>query len=141
MRGISGFILPLGLLLTTSEAALAQSSNAAPQEGATSDIVVTARRTAENIQETPVSVVAFGADSLRQANIRDTQDLLVKTPGVFLAGSGGRENTNFSIRGQSKALAGNSAPGVISYFAEVPSPTVGSSIPTYDLSSVKLTCE
>ena len=53
MRGISGFILPLGLLLTTSEAALAQSSNAAPQEGATSDIVVTARRTAENIQETP----------------------------------------------------------------------------------------
>ncbi|MBA4756460.1 MAG: TonB-dependent receptor [Sphingobium sp.] len=138
MRGISGFILPLGLLLTTSEAALAQSSNAAPQEGATSDIVVTARRTAENIQETPVSVVAFGADSLRQANIRDTQDLLVKTPGVFLAGSGGRENTNFSIRGQSKALAGNSAPGVISYFAEVPSPTVGSSIPTYDLSSVQV---
>ncbi|WP_238320073.1 TonB-dependent receptor [Sphingobium sp. YBL2] len=135
---ITGFMLPIGLLLTTSQMALAQSSNAAPQEGATSDIVVTARRTAENIQETPVSVVAFGADSLRQANIRDTQDLLVKTPGVFLAGSGGRENTNFSIRGQSKALAGNSAPGVISYFAEVPSPTVGSSIPTYDLSSVQV---
>ncbi|WP_336971124.1 TonB-dependent receptor [Sphingobium aromaticiconvertens] len=102
------------------------------------DIVVTARRTAESIQSAPVSVTAFSADTLRQASIKDTQDLLVKTPGVFLAGSGGRENTNFSIRGQSKALAGNSAAAVISYFAEVPSPTVGSSIPTYDLGSVQV---
>ena len=102
------------------------------------EIVVTARRTEEDIQSVPVSVTAFNADTLRSATIRDTQDLLVKTPGIFLAGSGGRENTNFSIRGQSKALAGNSAPGVISYFAEVPAPTLGSSIPTYDLSSVQV---
>src|SRR3546814_12589844 len=89
------------------------------------DMVVTARRTAENIQSTHVSVTAFSGDMRRQSSIRDTQDLLIKTPGVFLAGSGGRENTNFSIRGQSKALAGNSAAAVISYFAEVPSHTVG----------------
>ena len=57
---------------------------------------------------------------------------------MFLAGSGGRENSNFSVRGQSKALAGNSAPGVISYFADVPAPTLGSSIPTYDLASVQV---
>jgi iron complex outermembrane recepter protein len=136
------------LLATTAAPAFAQSSApAGAQPGAAADetasqdngdIVVTARRTAENIQSTPVSVVAFGAESLRQAQIRDTQDLLFKTPGVFLAGSGGRENSNFSIRGQSKALAGNSAPGVISYFAEVPAPTLGSSIPTYDLSSVQV---
>src|SRR3546814_17519373 len=75
---------------------------------------------------------------LRQSSIRDTQDLLIKTPGVFLAGSGGRENTNFSIRGQSKALAGNSAAAVLSYFAAVPSPTVGSSIPTYELGSAQV---
>lgn len=107
-------------------------------ESSSGDIIVTARRTAESLQSTPVSVSAFNADTLRQASIQNTQDLLVKTPGVYLAGSGGRENTNFSIRGQSKALSGNSAPGVISYFAEVPSPTLGSSIPTYDLSSVQV---
>ncbi len=130
------------LLAATSTAALAQS---APEQPASADaiereseIVVTARRTSESIQSVPVSVTAFTADMLRKASIRDTQDLLVKTPGIFLAGSGGRENTNFSIRGQSKALAGNSAPGVISYFAEVPAPTLGSSIPTYDLSSVQV---
>src|SRR3546814_19516445 len=80
------------------------------------DIVVTARRTAENIQSTPVSVTAFSGDMLRQSSIRDTQDPLIKTPGVFLAGSGGREHTNFYIRGQSTALSGNSAAAVISYF-------------------------
>ncbi|MFD2138542.1 TonB-dependent receptor plug domain-containing protein [Novosphingobium resinovorum] len=121
--------------------AIAAAQDANPRQdtaaAASQDIVVTARRVAENIQSTPVSVTAFSADTLRQATIRDTQDLLVKTPGVFLA-SGGRENTNFSIRGQAKALAGNSAAAVISYFAEVPSPTTGSSIPTYDLGSVQV---
>lgn len=138
------------ILATSSAPALAQSASVpaatptqSPEEaagatGGNGDIVVMARRTAENIQSVPVSVTAFGAETLRQSTIRDTQDLLVKTPGVFLAGSGGRENSNFSIRGQSKALAGNSAPGVISYFADVPAPTLGSSIPTYDLASVQV---
>lgn len=136
------------LLLTTAAPVFGQVNPSADEQSDTAkndaknqydgDIVVTARRTAENIQSTPVSVTAFGTESLRQSQIRDTQDLLFKTPGVFLAGSGGRENSNFSIRGQSKALAGNSAPGVISYFAEVPAPTLGSSIPTYDLSSVQV---
>ena len=119
------------LLATTATPAFAQDATATPQqadEGVAAtdqtygDIIVTARRTAENIQSTPVSITAFGTESLRQAQVRDTQDLLFKTPGVFLAGSGGRENSNFSVRGQSKALAGNSAPGVISYFADVPAP-------------------
>jgi iron complex outermembrane receptor protein len=130
------------LLAATASPALAQQQSGSEADfaggQADGDIIVTARRTAENIQSTPVSITAFGTESLRQAQIRDTQDLLVKTPGVFLAGSGGRENSNFSIRGQSKALAGNSAPGVISYFADVPAPTLGSSIPTYDLGSVQV---
>jgi iron complex outermembrane receptor protein len=129
-------LIPVSLSAQTPDAAHVDTT--ATNSPDMEDIVVTARRSAENIQSTPVSVTAFNGDMLRQASIRDTQDLLIKTPGVFLAGSGGRENTNFSIRGQSKALAGNSAAAVISYFAEVPSPTVGSSIPTYDLSSVQV---
>ncbi len=137
--------LSISLLTATSTGAYAQDFIAAQDDpddsmvqDAENSIIVTARRTAEDIQSVPVSVTAFTAESLRSSTIRDTQDLLIKTPGVFLAGSGGRENTNFSIRGQSKALAGNSAPAVISYFAEVPAPTLGSSIPTYDLGSVQV---
>lgn len=152
MRGSQKLYLLLGtglLVMATTGAALAQSSgesqsraqepdHALASTGSLDEIVVTARRSAESIQSTPVSVTAFNADMLRQASIQNTQDLIVKTPGIFLAGSGGRENTIYAIRGQSKALSGNSAPGVIPYFAEVPSPVVGAGIPTYDLSSVQV---
>lgn len=63
---------------------------------------------------------------------------MLKTPGVYLGGSGGRENSVFQIRGQSKALSGSNAPGVVSYFADVPQPTFGSGIATYDMQSVQV---
>src|SRR3546814_4352968 len=53
-------------------------------------------------------------------------------------GSSSSVNTVFQIRGQSKAQAGNSAPAVISYFADVPSPNLASGIATYDLDSVQV---
>lgn len=102
------------------------------------DIVVTARRSEESIQSTPVSVTAFNADMLREANIATTADLMIKTPGVYLSGSGGRENSVFQIRGQSKALSGSNAPAVVSYFADVPAPTFGSGVATYDMASVQV---
>jgi len=147
----SRFLLPWVLLASTAHVgAMAQvgtatqpattgPEDAAPRNAAVGDdIVVTARRSAEDIQSTPVSVTAFSAETLRQASIQNTQDLVVKTPGIFLAGSGGRENTIYAIRGQAKALSGNSAPGVIPYFAEVPSPVAGANIPTYDLGNVQV---
>src|SRR3546814_11641471 len=63
---------------------------------------------------------------------------MVKTPGVLLMGASSRVNTVFQIRGQSKSQAGNSAPAVISYFADVPSPNLASGIATYDLDSVQV---
>lgn len=110
----------------------------APTAADTDEIVVTARRGAENIQSTPVSVTAFNNEMLRQSGINQTSDLMIKTPGVYLGGSGGRENSTFQIRGQSKARAGFNAPAVISYFADVPMPTFGSSVETYDLQSVQV---
>ena len=105
---------------------------------ASDEIIVTARRSAENIQSTPVSITAFSAETLRSANIETTADLMIKTPGVYLSGSGGRENSVYQIRGQSKALSGSNAPGVVSYFADVPQPTFGSGIATYDMASVQI---
>src|SRR5690606_24794518 len=44
----------------------------------------------------------------------------------------------FQIRGQAKARSGFNSPAVVSYFADVPQPTFGSSIATYDLASVQV---
>src|SRR3546814_6995062 len=64
----------------------------APLNSGFEDIVVTARRTEERLQSVPVSVVAFTPESLRAANVSSTEDLMVKTPGVFLMGSSSRVN-------------------------------------------------
>lgn len=135
------WLLSAALLAMVSTGALAQNADDSadrPSAVADEDIVVTARRQSENIQSTPVSVAAFNEEMLRSANIQTTADLMIKTPGVFLSGSGGRENSVFQIRGQSKALSGSNAPAVVSYFADVPQPTFGSGVSTYDMGSVQV---
>ena len=102
------------------------------------EITVTARRTEESIQSVPVVVRAFDSAALREASISTPEDIQVNTPGVYLSGSGGRQNAVYQIRGQSKALAGPSSPAVVSYFAEVPDPVFGSFVPQYDMGSVQV---
>ncbi|WP_404476507.1 TonB-dependent receptor [Novosphingobium sp. BL-52-GroH] len=102
------------------------------------DIVVTARRVEESVQSTPVSVTALSGADIAKSGITDTADLMMRTPGVYLGGSGGRENSVFQIRGMAKARSGFNSPAVVSYFADVPQPTFGSSVATYDLASVQV---
>src|SRR5690606_16918385 len=106
--------------------------------GGLEEIVVTARRSQENIQSTPVTVTAFGAETLREGGISTPEDLQMSTPGVYLSGTGSRQNVIYQIRGQSKSVFGPNSPAVVSYFAEVPDPFVGSFVPQYDLSAVEV---
>lgn len=147
--GIGLMISSMALVIGTAvPAAFAQDAvspdvprqDAAPQDQASSagDIVVTARRSEESIQSVPVSVTAFSSETLRENSVSTPEDLQLSTPGVYLSGNGGRQNSNFVIRGQSKALSGPSSPAVISYFAEVPNPVFGSFTPQFDLSSIQV---
>jgi iron complex outermembrane receptor protein len=102
------------------------------------EVTVTARRKEESLQSVPVSVIAISAENLREKSVSTTQDLQMTTPGVYLSGSGGNENVVYQIRGQSKALSGPSSPAVVSYFAEVPDVTFGSSVPQYDIASIQV---
>jgi iron complex outermembrane receptor protein len=102
------------------------------------EIVVTARRAEEGLQSTPVSVTAFNNEGLRENSISTPEDLQVSTPGVFLSGTGSRQNVIYQIRGQSKSVFGPNSPAVASYFAEVPDPFVGSFVPQYDLDAVQV---
>ncbi|WP_160299269.1 TonB-dependent receptor [Sphingomonas sp. SRS2] len=102
------------------------------------DIVVTARRTSESIQRIPVTVSAFSASSLREASVTTPETLQQRIPGVYLGGAGASTNTVFVIRGQAKPLIGVGQPGAITYFADVPLPTVASSQPQYDMGSIQV---
>lgn len=66
------------LMGTASSAALAQESSAestASDEGGIAEIVVTAQKRAENLQDTPISIVAFGSDALEQKGVSSLNDL------------------------------------------------------------------
>lgn len=65
------------------------------------EVVVTARKREENLQQTPVSVMAFGGDALEQQDISNISGLDIKMPNVAIGGSGGlgSSNASFFIRG------------------------------------------
>jgi iron complex outermembrane receptor protein len=128
------FLLTLATttVLTSASAALAQSATAADMtssgdasqptasaSGSLSDIVVTARRRAEKLQDVPLSVTAFSPKTLSQARIVGRTDLANYTPSLMtITGGYPSEFAFFALRGQGPAFG--SVPGVINYFAEVP---------------------
>jgi len=131
-----------GLALSASPT-WAQEDPGAPQEDASQPtfndtIVVTARRRAEDISNVPVSISAFSGDQLEQKSITNIADLVKITPGVNLAGAGSRNNAFITIRGQSRGVTGNIQAGVTTYLNEVPLPTLGSLIPTFDLENIQV---
>src|SRR5580698_198774 len=63
------------------------------------EIVVTAQRREERLQEVPVSVTAFDASMIRQAGIRNTADFLAMTPNVSFDQSFTVGNSFVTMRG------------------------------------------
>lgn len=102
------------------------------------EIVVTARRREESLQSVPVSVSAFTAETINEQQIRELKDLTVSTPGLVFTQSGSGPNVNITLRGQTKSTVGAGLPSVITYFNDVPLPTYGSSLPTFDLASIQV---
>lgn len=94
----------------TPAAALAQ-EQAAPRDSGTSaadrgEIVVTARKTAESINDAPVAVTAFDTEALESREIRDAAGLANFTPGLSFSQAFGRTGDRPIIRGLSNVLAG-----------------------------------
>lgn len=113
----------------------------AGQQGTTeiAQVVVTARRRAENSQTVPIAITTFSARDLQERHITNQTDLADNTPSVVsLTGGQPVEYAGFAIRGQGPAFG--AVPGTVSYFADVP--TVygieGRPGTYYDLGSVQV---
>src|ERR1700733_9028602 len=82
--------------------------NAAPESGARSsnntdgqlaEVVVTAQKRTESIQDVGITVAAFSGNELKTAGITDAVGVASLTPAVNLAGSYGGQSLTFAIRG------------------------------------------
>ncbi len=142
-RGVAATALSIGAIGANAQTS-GQSSNQAPAsepaaDGAIEDILVTARRTAERAQDVPVSITAFTQENLREKGVNTGTDLQNFTPSLSVLGDVARNQETYSIRG----MGGNggpgtgSGPGVVGYFAEVPSSVSGPGN-FYDLASLQV---
>lgn len=82
--------------------AQAQAVAAAPAEetaGDTGDIIVTAQKRSERLQDVPVSVTVFGADALSSSKIDSGTEIARQTPNLRASVLGNEAQPKFALRG------------------------------------------
>lgn len=108
------YIIPCGAMLIWSANsadqahAQAATSSAPAENGALSlfsdDIIVTARRREERLQEVPLAVTAITAKEFREKNLNDVESLTRAVPSLAIVPtlSGSRSTPTYAIRGMSQ---------------------------------------
>ena len=99
------------LLRTTASAAVvgavafgfagAASAQEGPQDRATTvdDIIVTAQKREQNLQDVPIVVTSLSEEVLEDAGVRDIKDLQILTPGLTVTSTASEASTTARIRG------------------------------------------
>src|ERR1700743_1436105 len=99
---VGGILVLAGAASAFAQEAPATTASSA-ESGGLAEIVVTAERRSENIQNVPIAVTAFTAESLQSRNLVDIHALSNLSPGVNLDSgapfSGDRSVLSASIRG------------------------------------------
>ena len=93
----ASFYAGAGVIAATGMAA----SPVYAQSGFLEEIVVTAQKREQNLQDVPISVAVISADSLEKQNINDMESLAVSIPSLTLQGGFAQSATSFNIRGVS----------------------------------------
>jgi len=95
-----------GALAFASAQAVAQQASAAPptaaaaaDNGDQADIVVTAQKRAERLQDVPIAITVVSPQLLKSTNARNFAELQGVVPGVYFAGNSGGGRTYITLRG------------------------------------------
>ena len=79
--------------------ALAQEAAASEHRTTLEEVVVTSRRREESLQDVPIAVSAFSAESISRNMIEGVEDYFARTPNVSYTTEGSRDRKKLSIRG------------------------------------------
>ena len=106
--------------------------------GAIEELIVTAQRIAENVQQVPIAVTALGGSALEDRQIVNPSDLQLNAPNVsFTATNFG--GSSFSIRGIGNLVVGRTGvSGVSLHLNEIAVPTNLNSVEFFDMERVEV---
>jgi len=123
--------------LIAAQPAAAQATPAADNDQL-GDIVVTARRTNENLQSVPVAVSVLSGNALEKLRITTGRDLQYSVPSLVVASDplGGNTAPVFQLRGQQPPLGSDDT--VVTYLGDVPVNSRAFSGGLFDLQSVQV---
>ncbi len=101
----------LRLAIGASAIALAQpafaqdaASTSGVIEDTSNDIVVTAQRREQSLQDVPIAITAVTAKTLQDQNVQSVEDYFALTPNVSFQSNGSRDRKDLAIRGISNQL-------------------------------------
>ena len=134
--GISALLL---ILLSPFGQLQAQETSGDSDELGLEEVIVTARRKVENLQDVPASVQAFSAQVLEDFRISDLADLAFRMPGVVYNPSGLTEPQIY-MRGIGNSIQSGGADGAVGFFINgvYLSRNAGSIVDLYDLQQVEV---
>jgi iron complex outermembrane recepter protein len=105
----------LTAIFGSAEPVAAQTSNASANT--LEEVIVTARRTEERLQDVPISISVFSQEQLMRNNVTSAIDLATVTPSLSVNNNFGNDNASFAIRGFVQDIG--TPPSVGTYFADV----------------------
>ena len=121
MRSLSKFVwlAATAIGVAGSFPAMAQTAD---EDAATSgnDIIVSARRVEERLQDVPISITVLSEGALANNNITSAKDIATYTPGLTTNNRFGSDNTTWTIRGFAQEQRTTATVGT--YFADVVAP-------------------
>jgi len=103
-----GKVIAYGLIALGLSVPTLAVTEAAPDTGALQEIIVTAQRREQNLQDVPISLTAYKADDLLRLGVAGAAEYLAMTPNVGYSedASSGSRGVNISIRGVSDLKSG-----------------------------------
>jgi len=87
------------LAISIITALLIASSLPAAAQGVLEEVVVTAQKREQNIQDVGIAITAFTGDQMKALGVNESFDIASFSPGVHISGNLAGQNTQFTIRG------------------------------------------
>ncbi|NJN00364.1 MAG: TonB-dependent receptor [Aquincola sp.] len=104
IKSVVAAALSMGVTALAGQSAYAQGSEA--DSIGLEEVVVTARKREESLQDVPLAVTALSAEQISDRQVQSIDDLARFTPGLVFAKAFGRSNDRPVIRGLASVLAG-----------------------------------
>ena len=129
--------LKLALLAALAALVVVAPRPVAAQSGALPEIVVTARKREEFVQDIPIAVSAFTAGDIRELGLASVDDIALFTPGFSFQSGQGRNAAldRPAVRGQTTILNGIAGVKAVSTFVD--GVYMGGTVSSVDLANVE----